>query len=149
MHTVHKATIRAAPERVLEIVAAVEDWPTLDRAYRWCRILERSPQKIVFEMAGLIRGFPARWTAIQERFPNQHRILFSHIGGLTTGMQVDWTLTPQAEGVHAVLTHDLVLRWPMIGRLASDLVIGPLFIDWIATRTMHHVKRVAEKGRDG
>lgn len=149
MHTVHEATIRAAPEQIWDVVAAVERWPVLDRAYRWCRILERSPKRIVFEMAGLIRGFPARWTATLERFPDQHRILFSHIRGLTTGMQVEWTLTPSAEGVHVVLTHDLYLRWPVIGRLASDLVIGPLFIDWIATRTLRQIKRVTEKGRDG
>ncbi len=146
MHTVHEATIQAAPETIFDLVAAVENWPLLDRAYRWCRILDRSQARIVFEMGGLIRGFPARWLATQERFPAQYRIVFHHIGGLTRGMYVEWALTPGTGGVRVVLTHDLVLRWPLIGPFASDLVIGPLFIDWIATRTMEQVKRVAEKG---
>ncbi len=146
MHIVHEATIQAAPETIFDLVAAVENWPSLDRAYRWCRILDRSQARIVFEMGGSIRGFPARWMATQERFPAQHRIVFRHIGGLTRGMYVEWALTPGTGGVRVVLTHDLILRWPLIGPLASDLVIGPLFIDWIATRTMEQVKRVAEKG---
>ncbi len=146
MHTTHEAIVQASPSRIFSVVADVEGWPALDRAYRWCRILERRPEGMVFEMAGLIRGVPARWTATQERFPLEHRIIFRHIQGITTGMLVEWRLTPGPTGVQVTLTHDLLLRWPLVGRVASDVIVGPLFIDWIATRTIQRVKRVAEMG---
>jgi hypothetical protein len=35
--------------------------------------------------------------------------------------------------------------WPLIGALAADLVIGPVFIHGIASRTLAGVKRRAER----
>ena len=34
--------------------------------------------------------------------------------------------------------------WPLIGHLAADLIIGPVFIHGIASRTLAGVKRRAE-----
>jgi len=34
--------------------------------------------------------------------------------------------------------------WPLIGRLAADLVIGPVFIHGIASRTLAGIKRAVE-----
>ncbi len=145
MHTVHEAIVQAAPDRIFGLVAEVEGWPALDPAYRWCRILERGPDRLLFEMAGLIRGFPAKWTATQDRFPTERRIRFHHVRGITTGMVVEWHLVPSSTGVRVTLTHDLALQWPVIGRIATEWVVGPVFIDWIATRTIRQVKRVAEE----
>ncbi len=146
MRTIHETFVQATPERIFAVVADVEGWPALDRAYRWCRILERHQEGLVFEMAGLIRGVPARWTATQARFPADHRIIFRHIRGITTGMVVEWRLTPTPQGVRVTLTHDLELRWLLLARAAFEGFVGSVFIDWIAARTMQRVKRAAEMG---
>ncbi|HXF81340.1 MAG TPA: SRPBCC family protein [bacterium] len=144
MRTRHEAVIPAAPEAVFALAAAVESWTALHPAYRWCRVLERAPDVTVFEMGGRIRGWPARWMARQERFPREGRIVFRHIAGLTRGMVVQWTLTPAAAGTRVVIDHDLTLPWPILGRAVADLVVGPIFIDWIAARTLEGVRRVLE-----
>lgn len=59
-------------------------------------------------------------------------------------MKVEWRFAAADEGVEVVLTHDLTMRWPVIGRLVSDLIVGPLFIDYIARKTLDAVKARAE-----
>ncbi len=146
MRTVHEAIVRATPEAVFALAADVERWPRLLGAYRWCRILDRQPQRTVFEMAGRIRGLPVRWTATQDRVLAERRIVFRHIRGITVGMVVEWRFAEDPAGVRVTLVHDLVMHWPLIGRLVSDLIVGPIFINWIATRTIQQVKLVAEMG---
>ena len=144
MRTVHEAVIRAAPEAVFALAADVEAWPALDPAYRWCRVLARDGTTTLFEMGGRIRGWPARWTARQERFPAEGRIRFTHVAGITRGMVVEWLLRPHGRGTHVAIHHDLVMRWPLVGRAVSDLIVGPIFIDWIAGRTLAGVRRTLE-----
>lgn len=143
MNTRHDVFIAAPPEAVFAAAADVESWPALHPAYRRCRILERAPGRILFEMAGIIRGWPARWTAVQEQDPVR-RITFHHIHGITAGMTVEWTLEAAAAGTQVALVHDLVMRWPLVGRAVSDLIVGPIFIDWIAHQTLLAVKAAAE-----
>jgi len=122
----------------------VERWPSLHRAYRWCRVLARTPDGLVFEMTGRIRGWPARWTAVQERQPAANRLVFQHIKGITTGMRVAWSLSPQRGGTAVIIEHELIMRWPLVGRAISDLIVGPVFIDWIARQTLSAIKQAAE-----
>lgn len=146
MHTRHDAFIAAPPEAVFAAAADVESWPALHRAYRWCRVLERAPGRVRFDMAGIIRGWPAQWTAIQEQDPYQ-RVTFRHVRGITTGMTVEWTFAAAGAGTQVALVHDLVMRWPLVGRAISDLIVGPIFIDWIAQQTLLAVKAAAERSR--
>lgn len=147
MRTVHEAFIHASPEATFAVAADVERWPALHRAYRACRVLERQPGRLVFEMAGWIRGWPARWRAVQEQFPDDYRIVFRHVRGITTGMIVEWQLRPVERGTRVILVHDLMMRWPLIGRLVADFIVGPVFIDWIARQTLRAV-RAAVEGRN-
>lgn len=144
MHTRHVAVIGASPDTVFPIAADVERWPSLHHAYRWCRVLERGSDRLVFEMAGLIRGWPARWTAVQERSPAAGRLTFRHIKGITSGMRVNWSLQPHQAGTTVSLEHDLVMPWPLVGGTITDWIVGPVFIDWIARQTLMAIKQAAE-----
>jgi hypothetical protein len=148
MHLVHEGSILARAEVVFGIGADVERWPNLDAAYRWCRILERTGPHTVFEMAGNIRGWPGRWTALQELFPADRRIVFTHLRGITTGMRVEWVLSNDGPPTRLRITHDLELPWPVVGRVVSSRIVGPIFIDWIARRTLSAVRRAAESRTD-
>lgn len=147
MHLRHEVVVGAPPDVIYSLAADVERWPTLHRAYRWCRVLERTPDRLVFEMAGRIRGWPARWTAVQERDPAARRLVFRHSKGLTTGMHVEWALRPHSNGTAITLVHDLVLRWPLIGRPVTDVIVGPFFIDWIARQTLQAIQQAAERAQ--
>jgi len=145
MRTVHDAVVRAAPAAVFALAADVEGWPALHPAYRRCRVLAREDRGVVFEMTGRIRGWPARWTARQERFPAEGRIVFRHLAGITRGMVVEWRLQPVEGGTRVSIRHDLVMRWPLVGRAVSDWIIGPVFIEWIARGTLQSIRRAAER----
>ncbi|MDQ7843890.1 MAG: SRPBCC family protein [Armatimonadota bacterium] len=144
MHTRHEGLIRAQVAAVFALAADVDRWPALHPAYRWCRVLERSEQFVLFEMGGRIRGRPARWTARLEPRPAEGRMVFRHVAGITRGMIVEWRLQPVAEGTRVTIVHDLALSWPLLGGVVSDLLVGPVFIDWIAARTLAGLARILE-----
>ncbi len=145
MRTLHETIIRAEPDAVFDLAADVERWPRLDPAYRWCRVIERSAHATVFEMAAGVRGWPARWTARAESDPAAGRIVFRHLRGITRGMVVQWDIARGDGGTRVRIRHDLVMPWPLVGRLISDLIVGPVFIDWIARRTLLGVRRALER----
>ena len=144
MYTRHETLVHASPETVFSLASDVTQWPSLHRAYRWCRVLAHTPDGLVFEMAGRIRGWPARWTAVEERQPAARRLVFRHIRGVTAGMRVTWSLAPQRGGTAVAIEHELVMRWPLIGRQVSDWIVGPVFINWIARETLAAIKRASE-----
>jgi hypothetical protein len=62
-------------------------------------------------------------------------------------MEVAWILTPLEHGaVDVRIRHELRLAWPVIGGLVADRVVGPLFIEPIARRTLRTIKAIAERG---
>ena len=74
-----------------------------------------------------------------------HAVRYRHIEGITRGMEVEWRLQAQEGNVEIVIVHEWKgPTWPFIGPLAADLVIGPVFIHGIASRTLAGVKRRAE-----
>ncbi|MCS7173594.1 MAG: hypothetical protein N0A24_09510 [Armatimonadetes bacterium] len=90
MRLVHTARIRAPLVLAFQVARDVEGWPGLLPAYRWCRVLERAQDHLIFAMGGRIRGWPARWVAVQEVDEPGHRMLFRHLRGITRGMTVEW-----------------------------------------------------------
>jgi len=127
----------------------VERWPDFLEHYRWVRFLERRAQGGVVEMSAWRRfGFldwPTWWVSEMSLHLETHRIRFRHIRGITAGMDVEWRLDTVAGGVGVEIVHEWTgPGWPLIGGLAADVVIGPVFIHHIASRTLAGVKRRAE-----
>jgi hypothetical protein len=69
----------------------------------------------IVEMAAHRDGFPVRWTARQRLEPSQHQIHFTHIRGISRGMEVTWFLEAEGPLVHVRIVHDLTWRWWPIG----------------------------------
>src|SRR5690606_29114813 len=74
-------------------------------------------------------------------------VRYRHIEGITRGMDVIWEFHPEAEDVTRVrIVHTWTgPRWPLIGGIAANLVIGPFFISAIAQRTLRGVGVEAER----
>ena len=153
MHTIDRTVIRAPLDRVFALARDVERWPELLPHYRWVRMLERRPNGGRVEMAAW-RPFgppplryPTWWVSEMQFDPGAHPpvIRYRHVDGITAGMDVQWQLTEGTEGVTVEIVHRWTgPAWPVVGRLAADLVIGPVFIHGIASRTLAGIRRRAE-----
>lgn len=142
--------MRAPVERAFAAAADVERWPALLSHYRWVRMLERRPDGGVVEMAawrpfGLFK-YPTWWVSemrIDRAAPAVH---YRHVRGITTGMDVVWQFEGRGEETEVTIVHDWAgPRWPLIGGLAAELVIGPVFIHGIASRTLAGIGRHVER----
>jgi ribosome-associated toxin RatA of RatAB toxin-antitoxin module len=149
--TVDRALVRAKIERVFAASKDIERWPALLPHYRWVRFRERRGEGGLVEMAawrpfgGPLR-WPTWWMSEMTIEPETPRITYRHVGGITTGMDVAWDFTPGNDGVLVTVTHWWDgPRWPLIGGLAADAVIGPVFIHGIASRTVAGIARAAER----
>ena len=144
MQTETDIFIQADPMTVYRYAAATERWPEILPHYRWVYVLEEEGNSRLVEMAARRNFYPVRWWAIQTCFPNEPRIAFKHVRGITKGMEVEWLFEPKEGGVQVTITHDLDLRWPLIGGFVANYIIGPIFIENIAGKTLARVKELAE-----
>lgn len=148
MRTVDRITIQAPLDRVFAVAADVERWPEFLTHYRWVRVLERSERGSVVEMAawrpfGVLR-YPTWWVS-EMRLEPERAVRYRHVRGITRGMDVQWTFTARDGAIDVAIIHEWEgPRWPLIGPAAARLVIGPVFIHGIASRTLAGVKRRAE-----
>lgn len=149
MLTIDRIAIAAPLARVFDAARDVERWPAILPHYRWVRMLERRPEGGLVEMAAWRPFGPARWPTwwVSEMTVNRaaREIRYRHVRGLTSGMDVVWRLTPEASGVAVELVHTWPgPRWPLVGRWMAGLVIGPVFVHGIASRTLAGIKRHTE-----
>lgn len=156
MTTVDERMVRAPRARVFALAADVERWPALLPHYRYVRFLERRADGGgIVEMSanrpfGLV-NWPTWWrSSMCVRRPGGTEpasIRFTHIGGVTRGMEVEWTfheLDREATRVRIVHVWDGP-ELPLVGGAAATLVIGPVFVHGIASRTLAGLAAEAER----
>ncbi len=149
MRTVDRVVIRAPVDRVFDAASDVERWPRILAHYRWVRFLERRTGGGTVEMAawrpfGVFR-YPTWWVSEMTVDRGAREIRYRHVRGITRRMDVVWRLVEAPGGVEVTIVHEWAgPGWPLIGRLAARLVIGPVFIHGIASRTLAGIKREAE-----
>jgi hypothetical protein len=154
MQTVDEQTVRAPLERIFAIAADVERWPTHLAHYRYVTMRERDGAGGgIVEMSanrpfGLL-NWPTWWLSEMEVRPpggtEAPVIRFRHVRGITTGMDVEWSFVPVSGGTHVKILH--VWNgppWPVIRAFAATMVIGPIFIHGIASRTLAGLAHAAE-----
>jgi ribosome-associated toxin RatA of RatAB toxin-antitoxin module len=149
MITIDRRTVNAPLATVFETARNVERWPEWLPHYRWVRFHERRDGGGVVEMAAFrpfgLFSWPTWWVSEMSVEESAPRIRFRHVRGITRGMDVAWDFAAGPGGVEVVITHVWEgPRWPLVGRLAANLVIGPVFIHGIASRTLAGIARRAE-----
>ncbi|MDP8922584.1 MAG: SRPBCC family protein [Chloroflexota bacterium] len=147
MQTLNQIVMRADPDVVFRLAGEVEYWPAILPHYRSVRVLRRRGQKRLVHMAATRDGFPVSWTSIQWLDPAARRIWFRHVKGVSRGMDVEWRIEPRDDdSVEVTIEHWLALDWPVIGGFAAERIIGPLFVENIAGKTLRRIKEIAEGG---
>lgn len=149
MHVENAIVIQADLRTIYELAAAVEYWPARLPHYRWVRVLEDDGRRRLVEMAARRDGIPVWWCAEQVCLPEMRRITFRHVGGVTTGMEVEWHFAPHPDGVRVSIHHDFQLDWPLIGSLVAEWIVGRFFVANIAGKTLRRIKLLAESGHRG
>ena len=151
MRTVDRLRIHAPFPRVFAAASSVARWPEILPHYRWVRILNDG----LVEMAawrpfarGLLK-YPAWWVSEMTIDRPAGEIRYRHVRGMTRGMQVVWRLVDDGAGSEGVVDVEIIHTWdgpawPLIGSLAANLVIGPVFIHGIASRTLAGIKKATE-----
>ena len=149
MKTVDETLMRAPVSVAFAAAADVERWPELLSHYRWVRMLERRPAGGLVEMAAWRPfgplNYPTWWVSEMRVDRETPAVHYRHVRGITTGMDVVWRFGAADGGTHVSIVHEWSgPRWPLIRRPAAELVIGPVFVHGIASRTLAGIKRHVE-----
>jgi ribosome-associated toxin RatA of RatAB toxin-antitoxin module len=151
MITVDEAWVGVTPQVMFELARDVEEWPRRLSHYRYVRFRERAGDSGgVVEMSanrpfGAMR-WPTWWLSVMQVDVGKPAIRFRHIGGITTGMDVEWAFIAEHGGTRVRITHAWDgPRWPLIGPVAATHVIGPVFVHGIASRTLAGLAAIAER----
>lgn len=157
MTTLDERVVRAPVARIFALAADVERWPSLLPHYRYVRFHEhRADGGGIVEMSanrpfGLVQ-WPTWWrSTMRVRRPDgtdAPSIRFTHVDGITRGMEVEWTFHELDAGRTLVR---ILHVWdgpdiPVVGPAAATLIIGPVFVHGIASRTLAGLAEAAERG---
>ncbi len=151
MRTVDEQRAAAPADICFQVAADVEGWPDILPHYRWVRFREkRGFASGVVEMAAWrpfpVLRYPTWWLSEMEHDPVGRTVRYRHIGGITKGMDVSWEVHDEGDSTLLRIVHDWNgPRWPLIGGLAAELVIGPHFVSHIAGRTLRGIAAEAER----
>jgi ribosome-associated toxin RatA of RatAB toxin-antitoxin module len=153
--TIDEIEIAAPVAACFRAAADVERWPEILPHYRWVTFQRRD---------GLGRGlvemaarrplgplpYPVWWVSEMTLDETRPAVIYRHVQGITTGMDVEWTFEAVAPGstrVRIVHEWEEGPHWPLPGiarRMIADRVIGPAFIQHVASRTLRGIKREVE-----
>jgi hypothetical protein len=150
MRVLDERIVHAPIDSIFALARNVTEWPQHLGHYRFVRFTEhRSDGGGVVEMSAN-RPFgpldwPTWWRSTMQVRDSAPAIRFRHIGGITTGMDVEWSFESVSNGTNVHVLHVWNgPRWPLIGTLAASGVIGPVFVHGRASRTLAGLARVAE-----
>jgi ribosome-associated toxin RatA of RatAB toxin-antitoxin module len=153
MVTLDERVVAAPVPRVFELARDVERWVEHLPHYRAVKFRHRTRDGGgLVEMAADRPFGPVNWPTwwLSEMTIDEEKpaVRFRHVGGVTKGMDVEWTFQRVEAGTHVRIVH--VWNgpgWPIIGEVAALGVIGPVFVHGIASRTLAGLARVAEAAR--
>jgi ribosome-associated toxin RatA of RatAB toxin-antitoxin module len=162
MEIVDERLVRAPWRTMFDIAKNVELWPGYLPHYRYVRFHERATDGGgLVEMAAYrplgIAGWPTWWLSEMSVDEGAPAIRFRHVEGITTGMDVEWSFRAVGAEMGALPgratrgTQVKILHaWdgppiPLLGIIAATMIIGPVFIHGIASRTLEGLAVAAER----
>jgi len=144
VRTENSILIKAPLDKVFKTTSNLLLWPKVLPHYRWIRVLQLADDGLVVQMAARRGWLPIQWTSrfqVDSKIPE---LRFVHLKAFTRGMKVRWSYTPTPDGVLVKISHELE-RASAFGRWFAHRVLGKLFIEPVATRTLFHFKQHLEQ----
>jgi aromatase len=151
-----KTTIRirvgAPPERIYELARDVSRWDELLPHYRRVLVQARKDGRVLAQMVAVRRfgrvEVPVTWRAVQWSEgddPQDLRLRFHHLRGVTRGMDVTWHIVPEGSGSRVTIEHEFERPLPLIGGEFVPRLVDRFFTRPIASRTLRAFKTLAEQ----
>jgi ribosome-associated toxin RatA of RatAB toxin-antitoxin module len=155
MYMIDELEMGGPVETCFRVAADVERWPEILPHYRWVRFHRKDGfGKGRVEMAARrdfgALPYPVWWVSEMTVDPARPVVLYRHVAGVTTGMDVEWSFEeagPDRTLVRILHAWSDGPRWPLPGparRLISNSIIGPTFIHHVASRTLQGVRSAVE-----
>lgn len=152
MTIVDERFMAAPADTCFHVAADVERWPDILPHYRHVRFHERRgfghgrvEMAAWRDFAGPLR-WPTWWVSDMRAEPDTPAVHYTHVDGITRGMDVIWSFEPRDHGTHVRILHTWDgPEWPVIGDFAWRQVIAPRFVSVIASRTLAGVAAEAER----
>jgi len=122
MRTSNVTTIRAPLPIIFNTASDLARWPDFLSHYRYNRFLSPMPWGGIVKMSAVRTIIPTTWISEYRIDPEKRQLYFRHLRAAfnaTRGMIVVWNFTETPEGIRVEITHDLELRWPLIGGFVS------------------------------
>jgi ribosome-associated toxin RatA of RatAB toxin-antitoxin module len=157
MRVVDERVVESPVAPIFAVARDVEHWPRHLPHYRYVRFRERR-----LDGGGLVEmsanrpfgpaNWPTWWLSRMQVVTTGSgagagpAIRFRHVEGVTEGMEVEWSFLAQGGNRTLVRIVHLWLgpSWPLVGAFAARVVIGPVFVHGIASRTLAGLAAVAE-----
>jgi len=147
MRTSNVITIHGPLSTIFGLASDLPRWPEFLRHYRSNHFLSPMPWGGIVKMSAVRTFIPTTWISVYRIDAERRQLHFEHLRSTlnaTRGMIVVWHFTETPEGVQVEITHDLDLRWPLIGGFVGKYIVGLFFIHHIANRTLAGLKRKVE-----
>jgi hypothetical protein len=140
-------TIRAPLQNIFLAAADLPKWPEFLSHYRYNRYISQMPWGGIVRMAAVRSGIPTSWISIYRIDPEARQLHFEHLKSTlnaTRGMKVIWSFQELGDEVNVEITHELELKWPIIGGIVAEWIVGWFFIHHIASLTLAGLKKKME-----
>ncbi len=158
MYTIDEIDVSGTVDDCFRTGADVEMWPEILPHYRWVRFHEKRDFGTGrVEMAARRHfgplPYPVWWVSDMHVDAQKPVVIYRHVDGITTGMDVEWSFHRIDEETTRIrIIHDWPPgpAWPLPGflrRAIARYIIGPIFIHHVASRTLAGIKRAVERGQ--
>ena len=149
MYIENTIVVRGKWSHIWELSSQIEKWVERLPHYRKIivsKTLMNGLERHVY-MSAWRDILPVGWYTIQRLEahddPNQARITYHHVGGVTKGMDVIWSFEQVADGLYRItISHDWKPNWSIISSLAAKL-ISELIVHDIADKTLTRIRQLA------
>lgn len=152
---VDERLVRAPLDRIFGLAMDVARWPAHLAHYRFVRFRSRtSDGGGLVEMSanrpfGILNWRTWWMSEMAVREPSSATppgIRFRHVAGITRGMDVEWSFSPETAGTRVRIVHVWNgPAWPVVGAAIAWAIIGPVFVSGIASRTLAGLAAAAER----
>jgi|SRR5579864_273968 len=126
------------------LAARVEDWPRLLPHYRWVRVSGGLVEMAAYRTVVGPIAVPLWWVSALRVYPEDYRIEFRHVRGITRGMWVEWSLTGEDDGCLVKIRHVFNPRWPVPDGIV-EAIVGEYFVNGVARRTLACLAQRAQR----
>lgn len=150
MRTVSTIQARSDIPTLFELAARIERWPQILPHYRSVEVSATPDGSRLADMSAWRGWIPVRWQALQQIDRDKLVIRFHHTRGLTRGMTVEWSFSTSDRGDTSDLTevsivHELDGPGPGVVRPLVEFLIGRIFVEYIAGKTLRRIRQLAER----